>query len=497
MKYILAIDQGTSGSKAIIFSQTGEIIASSTTALTSLFLDFGFVEQKPEDIISTVLDATKNTVAVFISKGFDITDIIGAGISNQRESFLLWNKDGIPLTNVVVWQCKRSVQICTSMKNQGLEQSIIDASGLLLDPYFSGTKVKWLIENNPTISEYVSQGKAYFGTIDTWLLYNLTNKQAYKTDYTNASRTLFFNLDNLAWDAQLLSLFEAKNLNLPELCPSSNFFGSSNFGGIFPKEIPIRSMIGDSHAASFGEGCTKKGTVKATMGTGSSVLMNTGKNRIRSGQGMVSTICWSTPDRIDYALEGVIVSCGSTITWLQNNLGLISSNKNFDELAESVESSQGVVFLPAFSGLGGPHWQMERKAEIRGITFGTTAAHIIRAALESYPFQLKDVISAMEQDIESKILWIKADGGLTNSKLTMKYIANLLETKVIIDDRKEASAYGAALLAFLQNNTLTFEQIEDMINKSSHKSFSPAQNIKEQVYIKLGHKQWLEIVNKK
>ncbi|MCR5763978.1 MAG: carbohydrate kinase [Treponema sp.] len=494
MKYALSIDQGTSGSKAIIFSNTGKIIAKHTTPYKCNFFNEGFVEQKPEDIISSVLEAVKETVKDFIANGNDITDIICAGIDNQRESFLLWDEKGSPLSQVVVWQCKRSISICEQMKKEGYEDFIRDRSGLMLDPYFSGTKVKWIMDNIPDIYEQSKKGSVYFGTIDTWLLFNLTQKKVYKTDRTNASRTLFFNLDKLDWDKDLQKLFKAEYLNLPEICASSDYYGNSDFGGIFPKPIPINSMIGDSHSASFGEGCISTGTVKATMGTGSSVLMNTGSKRIRSKSGMVSSICWSTKDRTDYGLEGVIVSCGSTITWFQNQLGLVKDGKDFDRLATSVLSSEGVFLVPAFSGLGAPFWQMSRKAEIHGITFGTTAAHIVRAALESYPFQLKEVISSMEKDIDQKIKWLKADGGLTNSKLTMQYITQLLDTEVIVDEQKEASAYGAALLAFMESGILSLEEIENQIKNSNHETHK-TQDYEHAEYIKSVHKKWVDFLH--
>lgn len=496
MKYALAIDQGTSGSKAIIFGEDGSITANVTTPLESMFFGDGFVEQKPGDIVSTVLIAVKKAVADFVATGHAKSDIVAAGISNQRESFLLWDERGNPLTNVVVWQCKRSVGICARMKQAGLEPLIQDKSGLLLDPYFSGSKVAWLLENDVSLRAKCERGEVFFGNIDTWLLYNLTDGKEYKTDCTNASRTLFFNLDTLEWDRELLEAFGAKNLKLPKICRSSHGFGASTFGGIFPDGLTISSMIGDSHSASFGEGCLKSGTVKATMGTGSSVMMNTGSKRVRSGHGMVSTICWSTDDRIDYALEGVIVSCGSTVKWVQNQLGIVASGKEFDIMAESVPDSGNVVFLPAFSGLGGPHWQMDRKAEIVGISFGTTAAHIVRAALESYPFQLKDVVGAMESDIGSRIAWLKADGGMTNSRLTMRYITALLDTDVIIDERKEASAFGAALLAFIERKILTLDAAGKLIADSGHETFHPSQN-GDKDYIKGNYARWLEVVNKR
>lgn len=495
MKYVLAVDQGTSGSKALIFSQDGTIKAQAAVPVESLFLDGGLVEQRPEDIVSSVKRAVELAVSAFLETGAVLKDIVAAGISNQRESFVLWDKTGTALTNVIVWQCKRSVSVCARMKSEGLEAQIQEKSGLPLDPYFSGSKLYWLLENDTSLKERCRKGELYFGTIDTWLLFKLTDGKHYTTDYTNASRTLLMNLDSLDWDPELIGLFGAEGIRLPVIQASSCNFGASCFGGIFPEGLPICAMIGDSHAASFGEGCFYPGTVKATMGTGSSVLMNTGSSRVRSQHGLVSTICWSTADRVEYALEGVIVSCGSTVNWCINQLGLASNAKEFDRLAESVKTAGNVLFIPAFSGLGGPHWQMERRAEILGISFDTTAAHIIRAALESYPFQLKDVIRAMESDMGSRIISLKADGGMTVSRLSMRCIADLLETELSVDRCKEASAFGAALLALLGSGVLTFEDICGLVENGEHESYKPGSD-ENASHIKEKHARWLEVIGK-
>ncbi|GHT79668.1 glycerol kinase [Spirochaetia bacterium] len=472
MEYILAIDQGTSGSKAIVFSAAGEPAASHICPLKSSYPKPGFVEQDGEEIIESVMGAVTAAVARFEEAGFSRESITACGISNQRESFLLWDRQGKALSPVVVWQCKRSIDVCARLEAEGNGAHLHDITGLRLDPYFSGTKLRCLIDGDADLAAKIKTGSVYFGTIDTWLLYKLTGGKSFISDYTNASRTLLMDLDTCAWSQEMADMLSAPGLQLAELRPSSGNFGSSTFGSVFNKPIPITSIIGDSHAACFGEGCFAPGTVKATMGTGSSVVMNTGK-RAHSKHGMVSTVCWSMEGRLDYALEGVIVSCGSTITWIQEKLGLVSDPKEFDTLAASVGDSGGVTFIPAFSGLGGPWWQMERQAEIRGITFGTEAAHIIRAALESYPFQLKDVISAMEQDQGAALKWIKADGGLTRSTISMQMIADLLRTDVTIDKRLEASALGAALLGFIGKGTLSFTDAEQVIQHAGRDQYHP------------------------
>ena len=472
MEHILTIDQGTSGSKAMVISEKGEIVSSHTCPFPAYYPQPGFVEQKGNEIIASVISAVKQAVTRFEDAGNKKNSITAACISNQRESFLLWDSSGTPLTPVIVWQCKRSIDVCSRLQKQGFESVISSVTGLRIDPYFSGTKFLWLIENNPELAAKIKTGSVYFGTIDTWLVYKLTG--VYATDHSNASRTLFMNLDTCAWSPEMGDIFGTKGLRLPDIQPSTGNFGTTNFHGTFDTPLPITAIIGDSHAACFGESCFSPGTVKATMGTGSSLVMNTGK-RTRSQHGMVSTICWSMDGRIDYALEGVIVSCGSTITWILDKLKLTATAKEFDALAESVPDSGGVTFIPAFSGLGGPYWQMDRKAEILGITFGTEASHIVRAALESYPFQLKDVISAMEKDRGAALKWLRASGGVTYSRLSMQIIADLLKTEVRIDKRHEASALGAAMLGFIGKGTLSFTDVEKLLEADPFDIYRPGQ----------------------
>ena len=472
MEYCISIDQGTSGSKAMIISEKGKIVSSYTCTFPTYHPRLGFVEQDGNEIIESVISAVKQAITLFEAAGHKKSSITAAGISNQRESFLLWDASGAPVSPVIVWQCKRSVDLCSRLQKQNIDPLISDVTGLRIDPYFSGTKLLWLIEQNRDLATKIKSGEVYFGTIDTWLVYKFTG--AYVTDCTNASRTLFMDLDKCRWSPEMGGLFGIKGLHLPEIHPSTGHFGESDFEGIFDRPIPITAIIGDSHAACFGEGCFSPGTVKATMGTGSSVVMNTGK-RTHSHHGMVSTVCWSMNGRIDYALEGVIVSCGSTVNWVQEKLRLVANAAEFDAMAESVSDSGGVTFVPAFSGLGGPYWQMERRAEILGITFGTEAAHIVRAALEAYPFQLKDVVSAMEKDRGTPLRWIRADGGITHSKLSMQIIADLLNTEVRIDRRHEASALGAAMLCFIGKGVLSFTDVENLIQAAPYDVYCPGQ----------------------
>lgn len=449
-KYILAIDQGTSSSKTILFDEEGKPFARGSEALKSYFLEGGFVEQDPEEIFKNVLDSIAKCLEDFKTKGGDLNDIKACGISNQRETFVVWDSEGKPLHNAVVWQCKRSVQICERLKASGLEVEVKSKTGLLIDPYFSGTKLIWLNENIDLVHHAILDGKAYFGTIDTWLLYKFTNGKEYSTDYTNASRTLFFHLQTLDWDRELLEKFRLHHINLPQIKPSSSFFGKTTLNGLFKDPISITALIGDSHAAAFGEGCFEPGSAKATLGTGCSILMNVGNKPASSNNGMISTICWSTEQDINYALEGVIVSCGATIEWLKNELALFAYSKETEAMANAVADNGGVYLIPAFSGLGSPHWQMERRASLSGMNFGTTKNHIVRAALESIAYQVMDVITAMEADAALSLKELNADGGITSNRFVIQFIANLLNKNVATIGMPDVSALGAALLAGLK-----------------------------------------------
>lgn len=460
--YILAVDQGTSSTKCIIFDHHGKVVAKAAEPLKTHYLAGGFVEQDPEAIYQNVLDAVKKCTDTFTSAGGSLADIRCCGISNQRETFIVWDKTGKPLYNAVVWQCKRSVAVCEQLKEQGLEQLIKERTGLIIDPYFSATKLIWLYQNNAGVKQAIDNGEAYFGTVDTWLLYQLTNGEAYFTDHTNASRTLFFNLKTLDWDDEILDAFGLSGLNLPQIKPSSSFYGTSDFGGLFDAPLNITAMIGDSHAAAFGEGCFESGTAKATLGTGCSILMNIGDKATNSANGMVTTICWSTEERVDYALEGVIVSCGATIEWLKNELDLFTKSSQTELMAASVPHNNGVYLIPAFSGLGAPHWDMNRKAEIIGLTFDCNKNHIVRAALESIPFQIKDVITAMETDTGIALVKLMVNGGITANHFVLQLIADVLKCELVKQDMPDVSALGAAYLAGLKGGV--FKSLGDITN---------------------------------
>jgi glycerol kinase len=434
----------------LIFDDKGQVVAKGSENLHTHYLADGFVEQEPELIYQNVLASVKKCLQQFAEQGFNRNDIAAIGISNQRETFVVWDRNGKPLYNAIVWQCKRSIDICEELKQKDLAPTVNQKTGLVIDPYFSATKLIWLLRNDEVVKTAAKKGEAYFGTIDTWLLYKFTNGMQYATDHTNASRTMLFNINSLHWDVELINEFGLKGINFPQIRSSSDHFGKTNLDGLFAGNIFITSLIGDSHAAAFGEGCFEAGTAKATLGTGCSILMNIGKKPLQSQNGMVTTICWSTEDRVDYALEGVIVSCGATIEWLKNELSLFSDSKQTAVMANAVDDNGGVYLVPAFSGLGSPHWDMDRKASITGMTFGTTRHHIVRASLESIPYQVKDVIVAMEKDAAISLKELNADGGITANEFVVQFLTDLLNKNVTTVGMPDVSALGAAYLAGLK-----------------------------------------------
>lgn len=472
-QFILAIDQGTSSTKSIVFDGLGRPVAKGTAALHTDHFENGFVEQDPEGILRNVLDSVRLCAEQFVQAGHDLSEIASCGISNQRETFVLWDRQGRALSQAVVWACKRSTAICEELKNKGQEPMIRQKTGLILDPYFSGTKLLWLLQNDAALNKRVQAGEVFFGTVDCWLLYKLSGGTTFRTDHTNASRTLLFNIHTLEWDPEILQMWGLENLRLPEVRPSSFEFGQSDFEGLFPQPLPITAIIGDSHAAAFGEGCYEPGTAKATLGTGCSILMNTGDKPVDSANGMLTTICWSMKGRVDYALEGAIVACGSALEWLRQELNLFDDPGETEQMALAVRDNAGVYLIPAFSGLGAPHWQMNRKASIEGMTFGTTRNHLVRAALECIPYQIKDVINAMQQDMRSPLKEIAVNGGIANNNFVIRFLTDLLGVSLTKRENADVSALGAAYLAGLQCGL--YADIEQLsgLNQAQTQTISP------------------------
>lgn len=445
---ILAVDQGTSSTKAVVFDTTGRIVAKAVSPLQSLYPHPGFVEQRPQAILDSVYSAVGMCVAAMTREGRSARDITCAGISNQRETALVWDTSGAPLANAIVWQCKRSTEICRELAGSALDSDIRSRTGLLVDPYFSGTKVMWLYRNEPAVRAAIDENRAMFGTVDTWLMYNLSRGTVYATDRTNASRTLFYNIDTGEWDRDILERLGLARILLPTVQPSAAAFGQSDFAGRLPRPIPITAAVGDSHASAVSQGCTRPGHAKVTLGTGCSMLMNTGARAV-SSHGLVSTVCFSTANRVDFALEGIVVSCGATLTWLRDQLGLYRDTHELDDAVRDAPSSGGIVLVPGFAGLGAPYWRMDARGELRGLTFASNRPQILRAALESIAFQVADVIGAMGADAGEQVHEIAADGGISSNRFVMQLIADTLGTRVVNRGIEEGSALGAACLAAL------------------------------------------------
>ena len=446
-RYILAIDQGTSSTKSIVFSPDGRQVASASAALHTRYTADGKAEQNPEAIYGSVIDSVAACVNKLESESQIRRDeIFCAGIANQRETFLLWDENG-PLHDAVVWQCKRSVDICSELKEAGAEPEIRNRSGLILDPYFSGTKLTWLLRNIPSVRACHEAGSACFGTVDTWLVHRLTAGRVHATDQTNASRTLLFNIHTLDWDDRLTGILGAPLLRLPEVFPSAHRYAESTFEGIFPKPVPITGMVGDSHAALFGERCHRSGEVKATLGTGSSILINAGANAPPLCPSAMTTIGFGLPGRTDYALEGIVVSAGSVLNWLRKDLGLFEDPSSLDEIARSVADSGGVCVIPGHAGLGAPFWKMDARGSIVGLTFASSRAHLIRAALECIPYQIRAIVDAIAEETGVRCRSIRADGGISRNEFVMQWLADTLALPVHTFTFPEVTALGAALLA--------------------------------------------------
>ena len=445
-QYILALDQGTSSSRAIVFDHEGGICSVAQMEFTQYFPQPGWVEHNPMEIWSS----EAAVIAEAISKiGINGLDIAAIGITNQRETTIVWDAEsGVPVYNAIVWQDRRTSAYCDSLKAQGLVDKIRQKTGLILDAYFSGTKIKWILDNVPGAREKAEAGKLRFGTVDSWLVWQLTRGEVHVTDVSNASRTLLFNIHSLKWDKELLDLFGIPESMMPEVRSSSEVYGHTKTT-IFAHEVPIAGIAGDQQAALFGQMCTEPGSVKNTYGTGCFLLMNTGDKPILSKNNLLTTVAWKIGDSVNYALEGSIFVGGSVVQWLRDGLGVIRSSSEVEELASKVPDNGGVYFVPALTGLGAPHWDPYAHGLICGITRGTTAAHIARAALEGIAFQTMDIVSSMEKDAGMPLSELKVDGGASRNNLMMQFQADILGADVIRPQVTETTALGACYLAGL------------------------------------------------
>ena len=443
MKYILALDQGTTSSRAIIFDNAGSVVASAQQEFRQIFPKPGWVEHDANEIwatqLSTALDAISKAKAT-------ATDIAGIGITNQRETTVVWDRDtGRPIHNAIVWQDRRTAARCDQLKARGLASTIKRKTGLVIDAYFSGTKLEWILKNVPGARAKAKAGRLAFGTIDTWILWNLTAGRVHATDPSNASRTMLFNLSG-DWDTELLKMLGVPRSLLPDVRSSSEVYGDTTLLG---GSIPVAGIAGDQQAALFGQTCTQPGMVKNTYGTGCFMLMNTGTKPIASKHNLLTTVAWRIGNRTEFALEGSIFIAGAVVQWLRDGLGIIKSSSDVEALASQVTDPEGVYIVPAFAGLGAPHWDQYARGLVGGVTRGTTAAHIARAALEGIAFQVADVLRAMQADAKIKLKELRVDGGASANNLLMQFQSNLLGVPVVRPKVTETTALGAAYLAGL------------------------------------------------
>ena len=442
--YLLALDQGTTSSRAILFDREQRIVAMAQKEFNQYYPHAGWVEHNPVEIYSSQYAVMMEVIA---ESGVAVKEIAAIGITNQRETTVVWDRTtGKPVCNAIVWQCRRTAPICDELERRGLKDYIRKTTGLVLDAYFSATKIKWILDNVEGAREKAARGELLFGTVDTWLLWKLTGGRVHATDYTNASRTMLYDIHRLCWDERLLAELEIPRAMLPEVRDSSGLFGTCNLQGV---DVPIAGIAGDQQAALFGQGCFSKGEAKNTFGTGCFLLMNTGDTAVESRHGLVTTVAVGLGGKVQYALEGSVFVGGAVIQWLRDQMHLIREARDAEYFAQKVDSTEGVYFVPAFTGLGAPHWDMYARGTIVGITRGTRPEHIIRAAQESIAFQTADLVQAMEKEVGERLNELKVDGGASRDRFLMQFQADVLGRQVRRPLIRETTALGAAYLAGL------------------------------------------------
>lgn len=471
-KYVMALDAGTTSNRCILFNEAGEICSVAQKEFTQIFPKPGWVEHDAKEIWSTQLGVAVEAMSKIGARAADIAAI---GITNQRETTIVWDKNtGEPIYNAIVWQCRRTAEYCDGLKEKGYTEIFREKTGLLIDAYFSGTKLRWILDNVEGAKQKAKNGDLLFGTVDTWLIWKLTGGRVHVTDYSNASRTLLYNIIDLKWDEEILSILDIPLCMLPKVSSSSEVYGytdSAFFGG----EIPISGAAGDQQAALFGQTCFEKGAAKNTYGTGCFMLMNTGEMPVYSKNGLVTTIAWGIDGRVNYALEGSVFVAGAAIQWLRDELRLIDSASDSEYMAKKVEDTNGCYVVPAFTGLGAPHWDPYARGTIVGITRGVNKYHIIRATLESLAFQVNDILKAMEADGGMELLDLNVDGGASANDFLMQIQADIINAPVIRPECVETTALGAAYLAGLAVGY--WKDKEDVkVNRKVDKVFSPEMN---------------------
>lgn len=489
-KYVLALDQGTTSSRAILFDQSGSVVGMAQKEFTQIYPKPGWVEHDAMEIWGTQSGVARE---VLETRGVRPQEVAAIGITNQRETTIVWDKlSGKPIHNAIVWQDRRTAGICDELKEQGLEPYIRENTGLVADAYFSGTKVKWILDHVEGARAKAERGELLFGTVDTWLIWNLTRGQVHATDYSNASRTLLYNINKLGWDEKLLQALDIPISMLPEVKPSAGLFGVTSpqtFGGA---EIPIGGAAGDQHAALFGQTCFESGMVKNTYGTGCFMLMNTGAKPVASKSGLLTTIAWGMDGKVEYALEGSIFIAGAAIQWLRDGLKFFDSAADSEYFAGKVRDTDGVYVVPAFVGLGAPYWDMYARGAMFGLTRGTQKEHIIRATLHALAYQTKDVLGAMESDSGLKLQSLRVDGGATANNLLMQFQADILGTAVHRPKVTETTALGAAYMAGIAVGFWEKQEIAKQSN-TADTIFEPQMD--EQTRVKL-YKGWNKAVKR-
>ncbi|MDO9340497.1 MAG: glycerol kinase GlpK [Bacteroidales bacterium] len=447
-EFILALDQGTTSSRAIVFDHNGLPVAVAQKEFTQYYPKPGWVEHDPEEIWSTQAGVALEAIT---KAGLESTNIAAIGITNQRETTIVWNrKTGKPVHNAIVWQDRRTADFCDQLKNEGQSRKILEKTGLIIDAYFSATKVRWILDNVKGARKLAEDGQLAFGTVDSWLVWNLTRGRLHITDVSNASRTMLFNIYSLKWDDELLRIFNIPSSMLPEVRSSSEVYGKT--AGRFASAIPVAGIAGDQQAALFGQMCIEPGMVKNTYGTGCFMMMNIGNKPIESKSKLLTTVAWKIGKETQYALEGSIFIAGAVVQWLRDGLGIIKKSGDIEKLAAKVKDSEGVYFVPAFAGLGAPHWNQHARGTLVGITRGSTSSHIARAALDSIAYQALDVLLAMQNDSGINIRELRVDGGATVNNQLMQFQSDLLQAKVVRPKITETTALGAAYLAGLAVN---------------------------------------------
>ncbi|MED1565546.1 glycerol kinase GlpK [Bacillus paramycoides] len=488
-KYILSLDQGTTSSRAILFNKEGKIVHSAQKEFTQHFPKPGWVEHNAQEIWGSILAV----IATCLSEA-DVKpeQIAGIGITNQRETAVVWDKTtGKPVYNAIVWQSRQTVEICDDLKEKGYSDMVREKTGLLIDAYFSGTKVKWILDNVEGAREKAENGELLFGTIDTWLVWKLSGGKAHVTDYSNASRTLMFNIHDLQWDDELLDMLTVPKSMLPEVRPSSEIYGETIDYHFFGQNVPIAGVAGDQQAALFGQACFGEGMAKNTYGTGCFMLMNTGEKAVASEHGLLTTIAWGIDGKVNYALEGSIFVAGSAIQWLRDGMRMFKDASESEEYASRVESTEGVYVVPAFVGLGTPYWDSEVRGAMFGVTRGTTKEHFIRATLESLAYQTKDVLCAMEADSGIELNTLRVDGGAVKNNFLMQFQSDMLDVPVERPVINETTALGAAYLAGL---AVGYWKNKDEIKAQWHmdKRFEPTMEAETSEELYAGWKKAIE-----